>query len=134
MVRAGTLGFGVAVVGLGVISALVALAPRLIGGAYTADLALMNLVAPGLVLSALSGFFIVDGLQVVGAPSLRARADVLMPTVTHTLSYLVLMVPLGWLLAIHWRMGLDGILWAMIAASYASAAFLVGRFVWLARR
>ncbi|HET9161634.1 MAG TPA: MATE family efflux transporter, partial [Caulobacteraceae bacterium] len=134
IVRAGALGFGSSVTVLGIVSLLVALFPRTIGGAYTGDPTLLAQVSPGLVVSALSGFFLVDGLQVVGAQSLRARADVLIPTVTHTLSYLVLMVPLGWLLAIHWHMGLNGILWAMVVASYASAAFLVGRFVWLARR
>jgi MATE family multidrug resistance protein len=134
IVRAGARGFGSSVTVLGIVSLLVALFPRTIGGAYTGDPTLLAQVSPGLVVSALSGFFLVDGLQVVGAQSLRARADVLIPTVTHTLSYLVLMVPLGWLLAIHWHMGLNGILWAMVVASYASAAFLVGRFVWLARR
>jgi MATE family multidrug resistance protein len=79
-------------------------------------------------------FFVVDGLQVVGAQALRARADVLVPTLTHTLSYLVLMVPLGWFLAIRLEMGLTGILWAVIAASFASAGLLVARFMLLARR
>jgi MATE family multidrug resistance protein len=134
MVRAGTLGFATATVLLGLVSLVVGLFPRLIGGAYTPDPVLLGQVAPGLVLSAASLFFIVDGLQVVGAQSLRARADVLVPTLTHTLSYLILMVPFGWWLAVHLKMGLSGILWAVVAASYASAGLLVGRFVWLARR
>ena len=134
IVRAGVLGFAVSTVSLGVVSLLVGFFPRIIGGAYTADPVLLGQVAPGLVLAAASLFFVVDGLQVVGAQSLRARADVLVPTLTHTLSYLILMVPLGWYLAIHQHMGLSGILWSVVAASFAAAGFLVGRFVWLARR
>jgi len=134
IVRAGTLGFGVSTAVLGVVSVLIGLFPNTIAGAYTGDPSLVKVVAPGLVLSAVSLFFIVDGLQVVGAQSLRSRADVLAPTLTHTLSYLVLMVPLGWYLAIHLHMGLTGILWSVVAASFASAGFLVARFVWLARR
>jgi MATE family multidrug resistance protein len=134
IVRAGTLGFGVAGVSLGLVSLAVGLFPHLIAGAYTQDPALANLVTPALVLSAVSLFYVVDGLQVVGAQSLRARGDVLVPTLTHTLSYLVLMVPLAWILAIRMEMGLSGILWAVVAASFASAGLLIGRFVWLARR
>jgi MATE family multidrug resistance protein len=134
IVRAGTLGFGVAGASLGLVSLVVGLFPRLIAGAYTQDPALAALVAPALVLSAVSLFFVVDGLQVVGAQSLRARGDVLVPTLTHTLSYLLLMVPLGWFLAIRLEMGLSGILWSVVAASFAAAGLLIGRFVLLARR
>lgn len=134
MIRAGVLGFGVCMATLGLVTAVVAVVPHLIAGAYTHDPSLIDLVGPGLFLTAVSGFFIVDGLQVVAAQSLRARADVLVPTLTHTLSYLILMVPLGWFLAVKQGMGLTGILWAVIAASFAAAGLLLGRFLMLARR
>ena len=133
MVRAGTLGFAVNVVVLGLVSLVMGLFPRTIGGIYSSDPTLLNLAGPGLVLASVGLFFVLDGLQVVAAQSLRARADVLVPTLTHTLSYLILMVPLGWLLAIKLEMGLTGIVWAVIAATVASAGLLLSRFWWLTR-
>ena len=64
---------------------------------------------------------------------LRARADVLAPAVTHIASYAVVMLPLGWFLAVRQAMGLTGIMWAVVIASFLSAALLVGRF-WLLDR
>jgi len=43
------------------------------------------------------------------------------------------MLPLGWALAIPAGLGLAGILWAVIIASFISAGLLLGRFAWLAR-
>jgi MATE family multidrug resistance protein len=86
----------------------------------------------GLVLACL--FLIPDALQVVAAQSLRARADVLVPTLTHLASYAVVMVPLGWVLGIHAGLGITGIIWAITAASFLSAGLLLGRFWILARR
>jgi MATE family multidrug resistance protein len=42
------------------------------------------------------------------------------------------MMPLGWILA-H-RMGVDGLVWAVVIASLASSVLLTGRFVRVARR
>ena len=96
-------------------------ATRQIAAGYTTDPA----VAAGrrrraLLLSCL--FYIADGLQVVGAQSLRAQNDIWVPTATHFFSYLAVMVPLcvwfsgplGW--------GVDGIIGGVIVASLVSAA------------
>jgi MATE family multidrug resistance protein len=90
------------------------------------------MAAGGLVLACL--FLIPDALQVVAAQSLRARADVLVPSLTHLMSYALVMVPLGWTLAIAAHLGVAGIIWAIIAASFLSAGLLLGRFWMLARR
>jgi MATE family multidrug resistance protein len=126
--RAGWLGFGVAIVFGLLVSALVwPLAPW-IAGAYTREAALIALAAPALVLSCL--FFTADSLQVVAAQALRARGEVWLPTFTHILSYALIMSPLAWVLAHPMKLGLDGIIWAVILASLVSAGCLVGRF-WL---
>ncbi|MDP2011805.1 MAG: MATE family efflux transporter, partial [Phenylobacterium sp.] len=44
------------------------------------------------------------------------------------------MAPLAWWLAIPMGMGLNGIVWAVIAASFLSAALLLARFQWLSAR
>ncbi|HYE47836.1 MAG TPA: MATE family efflux transporter [Caulobacter sp.] len=130
--RAGWLGFGVAMVFGGLVSALVwPLAPA-IAGAYTRQPELVALAAPALVLSCL--FFAADSLQVVAAQALRARGEVWLPTVTHVISYAAIMAPLAWWLAHPMKLGLNGIIWAVILASLVSAGCLVGRFWFLGRR
>jgi len=132
VVRAGNLGFCVTIAVLSVISLLVAVFPNTIAGVYTDDPKLIGLAAAALVLGSL--YFICDGLQAVAAQALRARGDVLVPTLTHIISYVLIMIPLAWWLAIPLGMGLVGIVWAVIAASISAAAFLLARFWILARR
>jgi MATE family multidrug resistance protein len=99
---------------------------------FTADPQTIALAAGALALSCI--FYLPDGLQVVVAQALRARGDVLAPTFTHLTSYIVVMLPLAYGLAIPAGWGLSGIIWAVIIASYVSAGLLLGRFWLLARR
>ena len=68
------------------------------------------------------------------AQALRARADVWIPTFTHLTSYVLVMMPLAWWLAIPMKLGLNGIVWAVVAASLLSAGFLLSRFWILSRQ
>jgi MATE family multidrug resistance protein len=130
--RAGITGF-IAAIGVTSVCALfVGLCAPLVAGAYSRDPALIAVIAPALVLASL--FFVADGLQTVGANALRARGDVVVPTVTHVASYAVVMLPLGYGLALPAGMGLTGIVWSVIWASLLSAGLLVGRFGWLSMR
>jgi MATE family multidrug resistance protein len=72
-----------------------------------------------------------DALQVVCAQAVRARGDVWVPSVTHLASYVFVMSPLAWWLAIPMGLGLMGVVWAVISASFLSAALLLGRFKYL---
>jgi MATE family multidrug resistance protein len=104
----------------------------LIAHGYTKDAAAIALVIPALVLSCL--FYPPDALQVVTAQALRARGDVWVPTLTHLTSYIAVMAPLAWFLAIPQGMGLIGITWAVVIASLLSGGLLLGRFWLLSRR
>ena len=70
----------------------------------------------------------------VVAQALRARGDVLVPSCTHLASYVVVMLPLAYVLAIPLGWGITGIVTAAIIAAYISAGLLLGRFWMLARR
>jgi len=129
--RAATLGFGVAAA-YGVIAAGVVIPLRgVIAAAYTGDPALIATASAALGLAAL--FFCPDAIQVVAAQALRARGDVLAPTLTHILSYALVMLPLGWLLTVRLHQGLSGAVVAVILASLMSAGLLLGRF-WMLNR
>jgi multidrug resistance protein, MATE family len=121
-----TLVFGVAV------SLLIWPAAGLIVSGYTRDAATLALAGPALALSCL--FLIPDAMQVVVAQSLRARGDVWPPTFTHLASYILVMAPLAWWLAIPKGYGVTGIVIAVIVASFLSAGLLLARFWMLGRR
>lgn len=130
--RFGYLGFGVCVVGLGLVAGFVLVAAGPIARLYTGDPQLLALVIPALQLCTL--FFVNDGLQVVGAQALRARGDVFASTVVQVICYGVVVGPLAWLLAIGVRGGFNGIIWSAAAVSLLAAGLQVGRFWMLARR
>jgi MATE family multidrug resistance protein len=132
MLRAGLLGFGVTAALLTAVCAVVWIGAVPIAGAYTTEASLLRLVVPALLLSCL--FFVADGVQAVAGNALRARGDVWLPTVTHIFSYAVVMLPLGYVLAIPMDLGLDGIVWSVVVASLVAAGLLLGRFALLARR
>lgn len=130
--RAGAVSFGVTIAFTGFVSLVVWPGAAFVARLYTPDPALIAVVAGALALACL--FFVADGLQVVGAQVLRARGDVWTPTAIQVVSYAVVMLPLGWALALPAGLGLDGIVWAVIVASLISGGLLVGRFALLAAR
>ncbi len=99
---------------------------------FTSEADLTAMLVPAVALAAL--FFTMDGLQVVASNALRAMDDVWLPTLTHTISYVGVMIPLGFLLAKPMGMGLNGLVWAIILASLSAGGFLIARFAWLTRR
>jgi MATE family multidrug resistance protein len=130
--RAGAVSFAVtAAFGL-VVSLAIWPTAHLIAQGYTRDAATIAMAAPALALSCL--FFFPDALQVVAAQSLRARGDVWLPTYTHLTSYILVMIPLAWWFAIPLKMGIMGITWAVVIASFISGGLLLARFRILSRR
>jgi MATE family multidrug resistance protein len=130
--RAGLVSFGVTVT-FGLIASLIVWPfASQISGAYTKSLPTVAMAAPCLALTAL--MYAPDALQVVTAQALRARGDVWVPTYTHLTSYIVLMAPLAWWLAIPMGLGIIGIGWAVVIASVVSGLLLLGRFWMLGRR
>ena len=75
-----------------------------------------------------------DALQVVIAQSLRARGDIMIPTLTHFVSYVLVMAPLAWALALPGGRGVNGIVEGVALASLLSAGLLLARFLFLSRK
>ena len=63
-----------------------------------------------------------------------ARADVWVPSGTHLTSYILIMAPLAWWLAIPRGLGVNGLVVAMILATLISCGLLLARFWQLSRR
>jgi MATE family multidrug resistance protein len=126
MTRAGWIAFAVIAV-IGVFTGLLLYPTRhWVALAYTTDPAALQLILPALVLTCF--FLAPDAVQVVAAQALRARGEVWVPTITHLISYALVMGPLAWWLAIPRGMGLNGVVLSVIVTSFLSAGFLVARF------
>ncbi|HJV41119.1 MATE family efflux transporter [Caulobacter sp.] len=126
MTRAGWIAFAVTGA-VGVLAALLLFPLKgWVAMAYTTDPAALTLIAPALVLTCF--FLAPDAVQVVTAQALRARGEVWVPTITHLISYALVMGPLAWWLAIPKGMGLNGVVIAIIVTSFLSAGFLLARF------
>ena len=130
--RAGAVAFAVTLVFGILISLVIWPAAELIARGYTKDAATLAMAVPALILCCL--FLIPDALQVVVAQALRARGDVWLPTYTHLTSYVLVMMPLAWWLAIPMKLGIIGMVWAVVLASFLSAGLLLARFWMLSRR
>lgn len=130
--RAGAVAFAVIAVFATVVTLVLWPTAEPISRIYTDDPKALALTVPALIIACF--FLIPDALQVVVAHGLRARGDVLMPSVTHMVSYLLVMIPLSWWLAIPMGMGLNGIIGGIVVASFISAALLLWRWWVLARR
>ena len=132
MVRAGLVAFAVAAAFGGAISFIVWPNAALIARAYTSNPVTLAMAIPALALSCM--MYLPDSLQVVTAQALRSRGDVWMPTGTHLTSYILVMMPLAWWLAIPMGMHIMGMVWAINIASFVSGGLLLIRFWILARR
>ena len=130
--RAGLLGFGAALALTLLVCLAVALFSGDIAAGYTRDAGVRAAAAAALLLSC--GFFVGDGLQVIGAQALRSQDDIWVPTMTHFVSYTLVMIPCAYVFGVAWGGGIAGIVWALIVASVVSAVLLGGRFAWVVRR
>ena len=99
---------------------------------YTTDPQVLAMAGAGLALACL--MFLPDALQVVTAQALRARGDVWLPSGMHLTSYVLIMAPLAWFLGAHLKLGLTGMVWAIVVASLVSCGLLLARFWALDRR
>ena len=130
--RAALVSIGVAAAFGLLVSLLIWPTAGLIAQGYTKDPATLGMAASALVLCCL--FFLPDAVQVVMAQSLRARGDIWVPSATHLFSYIVIMAPLAWWLAIPMSIGVNGIIAGIVIATFISCGLLLGRFWMLSRR
>lgn len=124
--RAFRMGQGVAMLLLAVLSVVIYAFDAVVARIYTSDPLLVAATVPAIGLACLC--FMADGAQAISANALRARNDVWWASGMHCISYLVVMLPLGWWLAVHQGQGLMGIVRAVLVASLLSGVALSARF------
>ncbi len=106
--------------------------PHTLAALYAGDPVLVDIAAPLILLAGLAVIF--DGTQTVASQVLRARGEAWMPTLSHILSYVGVMVPLAYWLVFTMNHGVDGLMESIIIASILSSGLLVLRFGYLSWR
>jgi MATE family multidrug resistance protein len=86
------------------------------------------------MLAAAAFVTIFDGLQGVGSMALRAQGVVWTPTVIHIGSYIAVMLPLCWWLALHLGQGVWGVFIGISIASVLAGTGQVAALEWKAAR
>jgi multidrug resistance protein, MATE family len=87
-----------------------------------------------LFLGAIAFVTIFDGLQGVGSMALRAQGVVWTPTAIHVGSYMVVMAPLCWWLALYAGWGLWGVFIGITIASVMAGVGQIATLEWKAAR
>jgi len=99
---------------------------------YTDDPAVLPLAAP---LIGICGIILVfDGMQAVLMGALRGVADVWVPPGLQLISWWCITVPIGYVLAFVVGIGVDGLMWGILAGALSACVLLSGRFLAVARR
>ena len=117
---------GVAAVYLAAFAAVFALVPGGLAALYTADEAVLAIAVPTILVGAIAA--IPDGVQGVLMGALRGASDVWPATFLYVFSFWVVMVPLGYWLAIPRGLGAPGLMIAVVAGATVAALLLGWRF------
>lgn len=132
MAVSGATGLGVFSLLMLAVALLFLLVPEAVTALYTSDPALAAVTGP---IVALIGFVAwIDGAQRVIANVLRGYGEAWLPTTSHLVSYVVVMVPAAWALALPGGLGALGLILAITLASVVATGLLLARFHQLAAR
>jgi len=106
--------------------------PQPVASLFTTEAELIAVTVPLVALSAWMLLF--DSLQTVIGNGLRGRRDVWPPTILYFVSYLLVMIPLAYILAFPYGRGAVGLIESIIVASLISCVLLMARFYYLSYR
>lgn len=105
---------------------------RLLPWAYTSDEHVIVIASQLLIIAAVFQLF--DGTQVIGLGVLRGMGDVNIPTLITFLAYWVLGLPVGYLLGIHYHLGVNGVWYGLTLGLMAASLLLFLRFQRISKR
>lgn len=99
---------------------------------FASDASVVVTAASALLLAAL--VLIPDGIQAVLMGALRATADVWPASMMFFIAFWVVMIPLGYYLAVVWGGGINGLVLAICAGCVTAAGLLAIRFLRVSNR
>jgi MATE family multidrug resistance protein len=93
---------------------------------YTSDKIVIAYASQLLIIAAFFQLF--DGTQVVGLGILRGMGDVNIPTLITFLAYWVIGLPVGYILGIHYHLGVTGVWYGLVVGLMSASIMLFFRF------
>ena len=128
---AGWTGLSVNSVFMGVIGIGFGLFPEILASVYTNDTAVIIQAAPLITFCGI--IIIADGGQAVMVNALRGAGGIWAPALIQNFAFMLVMVPLGWWLAINSGSGAIGLYEAIFIATTLSLLLLSLRFMRVSR-
>lgn len=99
---------------------------------YSDDPAVIPIAAALITIAGL--LLVFDGIQAVLMGSLRGMADVWIPPLLQLISWWGISVPVGYVLAFVFDIGVQGLIWGMLAGALSAASMLTIRFLIVSNR
>ena len=130
--QAGWMAVALAASVLVIFAAILYLLPDQISRIYTNDTLVIAVTVPALAIAAI--VILVDGMKEVLSGALRGAADVWPTTLVNFVSFWVVMIPLGYVLAIERQGNATGLIAAVAVGGSIAAVALAFRFHQVARR
>ncbi len=93
---------------------------------YTGDKEVISIASSLIILAAI--FQLSDGFQVAGSGILRGMQDVRIPSIIAFTSYWLIMVPLCYILAFNFKMGVNGVWVGFVVGLSIAAVLMYARF------
>ena len=131
MAFAGWTGLGLTVISMMLLGVLLAKFSTHIASGFTNDPQLVVLTAPMIAFIAI--VLVLDGGQSVMAHSLRGCGETWIPAALHAISYIIVMIPLGYYLSLTAGHGVMGLFESILIASIISLILSSSRFYHLTK-
>ena len=131
MAFAGWTGLGLTVISMLLLGVLLAKFSTHIASGFTNDPQLVVLAAPMIAFIAI--VLVLDGGQSVMAHSLRGCGETWIPAALHAISYIIVMIPLGYYLSLTAGHGVMGLFESILIASIISLILSSSRFYHLTK-
>ena len=126
MAIAGWTGLALTLISMMILGSLLALFSNHIASGFTNDPQLIVIAAP--IIAFIGLVLILDGGQSVMAHSLRGCGETWIPAALHVISYIMVMIPLGYYLSIILGRGAIGLFESILIASIVSLSLASVRF------
>jgi MATE family multidrug resistance protein len=128
---AGWTGLGATIIATMVCGLAVGVFREPIATFYTGDAEVIALAMPLLILAGV--MVVADGAQLTVAQSVRSLGDTWAAAARYVFAFVIVMVPLAWVLAFEMGWGAAGLLWAMMVGCVVSLILQAVRFSRLLR-
>lgn len=124
--------YHIVLVFMGITACSFALLNHILPWIYTSDKNVITIASQLLIIAAFFQLF--DGTQVVGLGILRGIGDVNIPTMITFIAYWVIGLPAGYILGIHYHLGVTGVWYGLVVGLMSSSILLFIRFQLISKK